>query len=101
MKINTVTRTVKVTISNAEILKFFVRAISGDAADALKSSGKQRTFYRALGHLVGISDENAVQIANSGVKRREYITVDEFREWLPTVFSEFARAMMEANDDTN
>lgn len=97
MKTNT-TRTVEVTISNAQLLSLFVRAVAGDAYDA---AGKERTFYKALGHLVGVSDVNAVGVANTYHATQEnQITVEEFREWLPTVFAEFARAMLETNDET-
>jgi len=102
MEINSVTRTVKVTISNTEILMFFVRAVSGDAKNARDSrdaTAKEWVCYKALGHLVGISDTDAVKIANAGAKKENRITTEEFRRWLPTVFAEFARAMMRADDE--
>ena len=95
MKISTITKTVKVTISNAEVLRHFVKALAGE----LKASeGQQRAFYCALGHLVGISDVEAVKRGNEmpSVKEDDYITIEEFRCWLPTVLAEFARAMLEA-----
>ena len=92
MKPNTTTKTVEVTISNAAVLKIFVQAIYSYAKN---SDGKDQTFYRVLGSLVGIADVEAVKIANSYAKKEERITTDEFRKWLPTVFSEFARAMLE------
>ena len=91
MKTNTITKTVEVTISNT-LLNLFVQAIY---ADAKAATGKQQTFYKALGSLVGISDVDAVKIANSTAKREDRITTDEFRRWLPTVFAEFAQAMLE------
>ena len=97
MKTSTITKTVEVTISNAEVLRHFVKALAGE----LKvSTDKQRTFYYALGHLVGVSDTDAVETANDrpDVKEENYITVEEFRLWLPTVFAEFARVMLEADD---
>lgn len=95
MKVNTVTRTVRVTVDNATLLNLFVNAIYGDANAA---TGKQQTFYRALSSLVGISDVDAVKRANRDAKKWDRITVAEFRCWLPTVFAEFARAMLEIND---
>lgn len=96
MKTNTVTRTVKVTIDNATLLNLFVNAIRNDAT---ASTGKDRTFYKALGNLIGISDVEAVKIANGYAKKENRITTEEFRRWLPTVFAEFARVMLEGNDD--
>lgn len=97
MEVNTVTKTVEVTISNAVVLDIFVQAIYGDAQN---STGKGRTFYKALGHLVGISDVQAVGRANYDIMDEEdHITVEEFQRWLPTKFAEFARAMLEATDD--
>ena len=99
MKINTITRTVKVTISNAEVLKCFIQAVAGDAVAASESGGKQWAFYRALGHLIGITDVEAVNRGNYDIMDKEnHITVEEFRCWLPTVFAEFARAMLEVSD---
>lgn len=96
MKINTITRTVKVTVDNATLLALFVRAVAGDA---IISTGRQRTFYKALGNLVGISDVQAVKIANDNAKKEDRITSKEFRQWLPRAFAEFARAMMEESDE--
>ena len=95
MKINTTTHTVEVTISNATALGIFIRAVYGDAKAA---TGKERTFYKTLGSLVGIYDIDAVKIANSHAKKENRITTEEFRRWLPTVFAEFARAMLEADN---
>lgn len=95
MKVNAITRTV--TIDNTALFNLFINAVHGDAA---KATGKNLTFYKALGSLVGRSDVDAVEIANdSNTKREHRITVTQFRKWLPTVFSEFARVMMEADDD--
>ena len=94
MKVNTITRTVE--IDNATIFNLFISAVYGDAK---ASTDKDRTFYRALGHLIGISDAAAVEIANSQVKKEDRITVTAFQKWLPTVFAEFARAMTEASDE--
>jgi len=94
MKVSTITGTV--TISHRQLFDLFVAAVYGDAK---KATGKDRTFYVAFGHLVGISDVDAVKIANENTKKEHHITVTEFRKRLPVVFSEFARAMLEANDD--
>ena len=92
MKTSTVTKTVKVTISNRELLRLFIQAIYPDAINA---TGKNQTFYKAVGSLIDISDVDAVKIANGYAKNEDRITTDEFRRWLPTVFAEFARAMLE------
>lgn len=92
-KVNTITRTIEV--DNAALFNLFISAVYGDAK---KSTGKDRTLYQALGSLVGISDNNAVALANSGVEKEDRITVTEFRRWLPTVFAEFARVILEEND---
>lgn len=92
MKINTITKTVEVTISNATVLDIFIQAVYDDAK---ASTGKDRTFYRTFGSLVGISDVEAVKIANGYAEKENCIITEEFRRWLPTVFSEFARAMLE------
>lgn len=96
MKVNTITRTVEVTISNAQLLDLFVSAVYGDAVG---STGKDRTFYKAFGSLVGISDVEAVKIANNLAKKENRITTKEFRRWLPTVFAGFARVMLETGDE--
>lgn len=93
MKINTITRTI--TIDNATVFRLFVSAVYGDAE---KSAGKDRTLYAAFGCLVGISDVDAVKAANTNTKKEHRITVTEFRRWLPTVFAEFARVMLEVNN---
>lgn len=95
MKVSTITKTVKVTIDNATLLKLFVGAVYGDAK---KATGKDKTFYKAFGSLVGISDVEAVKIANSLAKKENRITTKEFRCWLPTVFAEFARVMLETTE---
>jgi len=96
MKINTITKTVEVTISNVTLLRLFVDAVYGDAKVA---TGKDRTFYKAFGCLIGIKDIEAVKIANKSTRGKENrITTDEFRKWLPGIFSEFARVMMEATE---
>lgn len=91
MRVNTITRAMTI---DTTVFNLFVSAVYGDAKEA---TGKNRTFYKAFGYLVGISDKDAVGIANDGAEKGERITVTEFRRWLPTVFSEFARAMLEAN----
>lgn len=97
MEISTVTKTIEVTISNATTLDIFVNAVYGDAKNAID---RQRTFYKAFSSLIGISDVEAVRIANGLTRKKENrITTEEFRKWLPTVFAEFARAMLEANDE--
>jgi len=90
MKIHSITRTVE--IDNTTLFNLFVNAIYGDAK---VSTGKDRTFYEAFGRLVGISDVEAVRTANSHAKKENRITVTEFQKRLPTVFSEFARVMLE------
>lgn len=96
MKTNTITKTVEVTISNATLLSLFIDAIYDDAKNA---TGKDQTLYKALGHLVDISDVCAVKIANGYAEKEERVTIEEFRKWLPTVFAEFARAMLEMNKE--
>lgn len=93
MKVSTVARIVEVTIDGKTLFTLFANAVWGDAKVA---TGKDRTFYEAMGSLVGISDVEAVRKANGNALDKEaHITTDEFRKWLPTVFSEFARAMLE------
>ena len=92
MKVSTITRTV--TVSGATLLNLFAGAVYGDARSA---TGKNRTFYVALGSLVGITAEEAVKKANRDLAKVHRITVIEFRKWLPTVFSEFAREILEAD----
>lgn len=94
MRVSSITETV--TISHERLFNLFVGAIYGDAKT---STGKNRTLYAAFGCLVGISDADAVKMANDNVKKEYHITVTEFRRWLPTVFAEFARATLEANDE--
>ena len=95
MKVNAITRTI--TIDNATVFRLFVNAVYGDAKAA---TGKDKTLYTAFGSLVGISDVDAVKIANDRAKQEDFITVTQFRKWLPTVFSEFARAILKASDET-
>ena len=93
MKVKTtITETVKISVSHRRLFNLFVNTVYGDAKAA---TGKDQTFYKAFGSLVGISDVDAVLIANVKTKKEERITVTEFRKWLPTVFAEFARAMLE------
>lgn len=94
MKVNTITRTVKVTISRKQLLDLFVNAVYGDAKAA---TDKDQTFYRALGYLIGIKDVDAVKTANSTVPSAHRITTEEFRCWLPTVFAEFALMLETSN----
>lgn len=96
MKVNTITQTVEVTISNAVVLDIFLHAVYGDAKTA---AGKSLTFYKAFGSLVGISDVEAVKIANRYAKKEDRITTEEFRKCLPTIFAEFARVMLETNGE--
>ena len=94
MKVSRITKTV--TISHEQVLRIFTNAVYGDAK---RASGKDLIFYKAFGSLVGISDKEAVEIANHNTKKEYRITVTEFRRWLPTVFAEFARVMLEADSD--
>ena len=98
MKVKTVTRMIEIEIDNATLLSLFVEAVYSDAKD---STGKDRTLYRALGYLVGISDVEAVKMANSlAAEKENHVTTKKFRHWLPTVFAEFARVtMMEADNE--
>ena len=95
MKVKTVVETVKIPLSRERLFDLFVEAVYDDATAA---RGKDRTFYKAFGSLVGISDKEAVEIANHNTKKEYRITITEFRRWLPTVFAEFARVMLEGND---
>ena len=94
MKVNAITRTIE--IDNVTLFNLFVSAVYGDAK---ASTGKDRILYTAFSCLAGISDVDAVKMANVNAKKEDHITVTEFRKWLPTVFGEFARVMLEANDD--
>lgn len=98
MKVNTITQTVRIKIDNPTLLGLFVQAVYGDAK---KATGKDQTLYKAFGYLVGIADADAVKMANNRRLKPEEnrITVAEFRRWLPTVFSEFAQAVLEASDE--
>lgn len=82
-------KTIHVQIEDSEFLAWFVAAIWPDARAA---TGKDATLYRALSFLVGITDEEAVAIANGKIHASggERITVTEFRKWWPQVFSDFA-----------
>ena len=101
MKTSTITKIIKakMTIFNADVLSHFIRAL----ADEIRvSEGKQRTFYYALaGHLTGVSNMSAVESANNltDVEDEDHITPEEFRCWLLTTFAEFARVMLEMNND--
>lgn len=96
MKVNTVTRMIEIEIDNVTLLSLFVEAVYSDAKD---STDKDRTLYRALGYLVGISDVEAVKMANSLTAEKEnHVTTKEFQRWLPIVFAEFARAMLEKTE---
>ncbi len=90
------TRTVKVTISNRELLDFLVAALWRVAQ---ASEGKKRTFYYALGHLVGITDVEAVRLGNKRAKKKGLptMTVTQFREMLPQVLSDFAASVLNEN----
>lgn len=70
-------------------MQFFIDAL---APDAKASEGRERTLYLAPSWLVNRTDVQAVAIANRDARNhaRETITTDEFRKWLPTVFSAFA-----------
>lgn len=92
MKVNTITRTI--TIDNATAFRLFVSAVYGDVK---KATGKDLILYKAFGSLIGISDVDAVKIANNNTPKEYRITVTEFRKWLPTVFAEFARVMLETS----
>lgn len=83
------TKTVRVVISYKDLLDFFGEALY---LEARTSEDKERSFYYALGFLVGVSDVQAVKMANRKARKQglESITTDEFRKWLPKVFSRFA-----------
>ena len=90
MQVNAITRTV--TIDGVTLFNCFINAVYGDAKMA---TGKNLILYKAFGSMVGISDVDAVRIANDCTPKEYRITVTEFRKWLPTVFSAFAQAMLE------
>lgn len=83
----TIKRQVMVEIEESEMLFFLSRALYERARAA---KGKRLTFYVALGHLVGITDKEAVKGANDKATKENHITVTEFRRWLPEVVSRFA-----------
>lgn len=92
-----ITRRVTIEIKEREILQFLADALS----DRVKATeGKRLTFRRALSRLVGITDKEAVRMANESVEEENRITVTEFRRWLPEVISQFAADVLleETND---
>ena len=96
MKI-TKTMTAKVSISGRELLLLFLDAIRPEAEAA---TGTEHTLWHAFGHLIGISDVEAVERANEECPDGMFpITIEEFRQWLPTVFAQFAEAVVEGNRD--
>jgi len=96
MKI-TKTVTVEVSISGRDLLLLFVDTIKPEAEAA---TGKEFLCWRAFAHLIGISDAEAVEAVNEEYPDGMFhITVEEFRQWLPTVFAQFAEAVVEGNRD--
>lgn len=93
----TITRRVTVEIKESDMLQFLGNALS----DRVKATdGKRATFRYALSRLVGITDKEAVRVANGGAEKEDRITVSEFRCWLPEVISRFAAdVLLEEKDD--
>ena len=90
------TRTVKVTISDNELLNFLVTALWRMVQT---SERQERTFYYALGHLVGITDVEAIRLGNEKAKDEGLpaITVAQFRKMLSQALSDFAASVL--NED--
>ena len=84
-------------IEDKDLLNWFVGRL---APLAYASTGKQATLYRALGHLVGITAQEAVKIANRKTEKKEdRITVTEFCRWFVAMFSEFAASVIKGEND--
>jgi len=88
-----VRRTVEVPISDRDLLLLLTSRLSSMLSP---TSGKQRTFAYALGNLIGITDEDAVRIANDRAveESKPTISLEKFREWLPKTISAFAAEVM-------
>lgn len=79
---------ITVTIEGDELLNLLVSVLWPKAKSA---TGKDRTLFSALGRLAGISDVEAVKLANRKADKgwcRDSISVTEFRRWLPQILSE-------------
>ena len=90
-----INKTVKVNmqIEGSEVILWVVNVIRDLAVE---SQDDDYIFFTALGHLVGISDVEAVKYANSVADRKNlpHITTREFRRRLPGVMSKvFAEFM--------
>jgi len=81
----------EIVVEKAELLQLFIDTMRSEAQAA---SGKECTCWVAFAHLVGIPDVQAVKVANNAVDPSNRITTDEFRRWLPTVFSKFAAEVL-------
>jgi hypothetical protein len=84
-----ITRSVQVEIEEKELLHFLTDALYQRAKIAAK-----RRFWIALGNLVGITDVEAVKIANREPLDEPSLTTAEFRKQLPIVISKFAAEVM-------
>ena len=78
------TVSVTVEIDGYEFLEAFLAKL---AEYSRSSDAKEKTFFRALSHLVGLSVPEAVGMANNGLRKEDRITSDEFRRWLPDFLS--------------
>lgn len=80
------TKTIRVTIDSNQFTDLLVAALFGHARSAADG---EYTCFRALGCLVGVSDVEAVRMANKEAKITGHptITVAEFRKWLPALLS--------------
>lgn len=88
-----ITKRMVVTIKEEELVGLVVKAIYPDVSPAM---GKEWTLYRALSHLTGCTDVEAVRAANRLAKLscEPTITTDDFRKWLPKVLSKaFAKLL--------
>ncbi len=89
-----ITKRVAVTIAEEELVGLVVKALY---PPAMETMGRERTLYRALAHLVGLTDVEAVKEANYLAKHSPggtAITTDDFRKWLPQVLSKaFAKLL--------
>lgn len=89
---SSITRVVKIEIKEKELLYFFTDALFKRYQLAAK-----KRFWIALSNLVGISDVEAVRIANRETLDEPRLTTADFRKQLAVVISEFAAEVMGKN----
>ncbi len=94
-----ITKRVTVTIADKELVGLVVKALY---PPAMGVAGCERTLYRALAHLVGMADVEAVKEANRLAKYSPHepsITTREFRVWLPQVLSAAFAKLLGGEDE--